>query len=77
MQINSSAFQTGVNGFKKAEQKLNEAAETIAKSNTTDNNVDITEAAVDLVTAEIDAKANAKSIEAASNTIGSLLDIKV
>lgn len=82
MQVND-ALNIGVQGFQQAQGSLNDAATRIAGQQVTDassqsiDRNDLTTAVVDLKVAEHDAKANAKVIEAASNTLGTLLDIEV
>ena len=71
---NNSALLTGVQGFTKAKQQMQEAANTIA---TGDQVTDLTQPIVDLKVSELNAKANAKVIETAAETSGFLLDIKV
>ncbi len=82
MQVNN-AINTAVQGFQDAQSRANKAAQDIASQNvqdSTENSVDAADLATSLVelkTAEIDAKANAKVIEAATSVLGSILDISV
>jgi len=77
-----SILNTGVEGFQRATEKANQAATEIASSSVRDasteavSNKDLTQSLVDLKVAELDAKANAKVIETASDLIGSIIDIK-
>ena len=80
MQVNS-AINSGLEGFQKAKSRMNEAAQSIASQNVTDaskegiNNKDLTNSLIDLKTAEIDAKANIKVVQAASDVLGTILDV--
>ena len=82
MQINN-VLNTGVQGFQEATSRANQAAQEIASQNVTDstkesiNTNDLTNSLVDLKVAELDAKANAKVIQTATELVGSLLDITV
>jgi len=82
MQVNS-ALNTGLQGFQEAQSRLSQAAQEIASQSVKDSTEDsidtndLTSSLVDLKVAEIDAKANAKVIQTASDVLGTLLDIKV
>jgi len=82
MQINS-ALNTGLQGFQDAQSRVNQAAQDIASQGVKDSTVDsidtkdLTSSLVDLKVAEIDAKANAKVVQTASDVLGTLLDIEV
>ncbi len=77
----TSLLNTGVQGFQNATSRANQAAHEIATQSVTDstkdsvNTQDLTESLVDLKTAEIDARANVKVIQSASDLIGTLLDV--
>lgn len=74
MKIGNNAMMTGVQGFNAAKQRMQEAANTIASGDQTDN---LTTPLIDLKQSELDAKANAKVIETAARTSDFLIDIKV
>ena len=82
MQINS-ALNAGLQGFQDAQSRVNQAAQDIASQSVKDSTVDsidtkdLTSSLVDLKVAEIDAKANAKVVQTASDVLGTLLDIEV
>ncbi len=89
MQINNvqeSALNIGLKGFQDAQSRVNEAAHQIASQSVIDssassssssvNQNDLTTSLIDLKVAELDAKANVKVIQTASDLIGSLLDIR-
>ncbi len=81
MQINN-ILNTGVQGFQDATARATKAASEIASQTVTNsaeqsiNQNDLTTSLVDLKVAELDAKANVKVIQTASELLGSLLDIK-
>lgn len=75
MNINS-AFDNGVTGIFRAQELASSASQKIAQAGTTNPDQDLVQPAVDLKRAEIATAANAKSIETANKTIGSLLDIR-
>ena len=81
MQIDN-ILNTGVQGFQDATRRAGEAAQDIASQSVKDassesiNQNDLTSSLVDLKVAELDAKANAKVIESASDLVGTLLDVK-
>lgn len=80
MQVNN-ILATGIQGYQNATQRAGEAAQSIASQSVKDSTTqaidqkDLTTSLVDLKSAEIDARANAKVIESASDLIGSLLDV--
>ena len=85
MQINNvqgNALNIGLKGYQNAQSRVNDAAQQIASQSVTDsssssiNQTDLTTSLVDLKVAELDAKANVKVIQTASELIGSLLDIR-
>jgi len=77
-----SALTIGVQGFQNAQNRANQAAQEIATQSVTNastesiNTNDLVTSLVDLKVAEVDAQANAKVIETASDILGTLLDIK-
>lgn len=81
MQVNS-ALNTALQGFQEAQSRVNQAAQDIASQSVTDSTVDsidtndLVTSLVELKVAEIDAKANAKVIQTASDILGTLLDIE-
>ncbi|MEM9101612.1 MAG: hypothetical protein AAGB12_04760 [Pseudomonadota bacterium] len=83
MEISGNVLTNGVKGFNAAKKQMAEASHTIATSSTQSSNGgvavsanELTNAVIDLLVSENAAKANAKSIETGSETIGTLLDIK-
>lgn len=78
-----SALNSGLQGFQSAQNRVSQAAQDIASQSLTDASVegintnDIVNSLVDLKVAEVDAQANAKVIETASDVLGTLLDIEV
>lgn len=82
MQIND-ALNTGVQGFQNAQSRATQAATEIASQSAartpeqTEQNNQLVNSLVELKTAEIDANANAKVIQTASDVLGSIIDIKV
>ncbi len=78
------AIANGVTGFQRATELANNASQRIvdATTRTEEENrtnaveEDVVRPIVDLKQAEIAAKANAKSIEVGSKTLGSILDIR-
>lgn len=77
MPINS-VLGSGLQGVQKGFSTVNQAAERIAKVDTSDNpSGDLTEAAVSLQQGKQQVQASAKVLQTANDTIGSLIDIKV
>jgi len=88
--LQNNALNIGLQGFQDAQSRVAAAAQEIAShsvkdpsitanssSNSTSiNQNDLTTSLVDLKVAELDAKANVKVIQTASDLIGSLLDIR-
>lgn len=80
MQINNT-LNTAVQGFQEASARAGQAAQNIAAQNVDDARVEsidqegLTRSLVDLKVAELDAQANAKVIQTASDLVGSLLDV--
>lgn len=78
-----SILNTGIQGFQQATQRASQAAQEIASQSVTDATQDslevndLTSSLVDLKAAELDALANGRVIETASDLIGTLLDITV
>jgi hypothetical protein len=78
------AIANGVTGFQRATELASNASQRIVDATTRteqENRVnapeeDVVQPIVDLKRAEIAAKANAKSIEVGSKTLGALLDIR-
>ncbi len=76
-----NALNIGLQGFQEASRDVTEAAQNIASQSVSDasvesiNQTDLVESLVDLKVAELDARANAKVIETASNLVGTLLDV--
>ena len=77
MPINS-VLGSGLQGVQKGFGTMNQAAERIAKVDTSaDPSGDLTESAVSLQQGKLQVQASAKVIQTAADTIGSLIDIKV
>ena len=82
MQINN-ALNTGVQGFHNAQSRATEAATEIASQSVekspeqAEQPKELTTSLIELKTAEIDANANAKVIQTASDVLGSIIDIEV
>jgi len=82
MQINN-ALNIGVQGFQNAQSRATEAATEIASQSVAktpeqaEQTKDLTNSLIELKTAEIDANANAKVIQTASDVLGSIIDIEV
>jgi len=80
MQVNN-LISSGVQGFQDATSRANEAAQEIASQVVNDSSEDsvdqkdLVNSLVDLKVAEIDAQANAKVLQTASDLVGSLLDV--
>lgn len=70
------AFQSGLAGIQTGLQSLNRNAAKIASADTLSGG-DITEPLVNMIRDELQVKASAKVIEASSNVVSSILDIKV
>jgi len=77
------SLNIGVQGFQNAQLRAQEASLSIASQSIKDASIesidqkDLVTSLVDLKSAEIDAQANAKVIQTASDILGTLLDIKV
>lgn len=71
-----SVLNTGVRGVQSGFQRAETAAQSIASA-ATGEEVDLSEAAVDLIRSENQVKASARVIEVADRTIGSIIDIEV
>lgn len=80
--LTNNALNIGLQGFQDAQSRVNDAAHNIASQKVTDssensiNQNDLATSLVDLKVAELDAKANVKVIQTASELVGSLLDIR-
>lgn len=79
MQINGSAFQNGVTGFQTSQNNLSQASRNVAHASTTDaskaGSSAIQDGLVDATTSKLEAQANAKVLETANQTLGSIIDI--
>ena len=74
------ALSAGLAGIQKGEQQVTQAAQQVASANTTrpvTPNEDVADALVDQKQGQRQVEASAKVVEAYSQTIGSLVDIKV
>jgi hypothetical protein len=69
--------QAGLQGLRNSLDRAQDAANRIVKATTTSDGSlqDVTEAVVDLKSAELGAKASARVVETANRTTGSLIDI--
>jgi len=79
MQINGSAFQNGITGFQTSQNNLSQASSKVAhasteKANRADSSA-IQDGLVDATTSKLEAQANAKVLETANKTLGSIIDI--
>ncbi|MFQ2224632.1 flagellar biosynthesis protein FlgE [Aeromonas enteropelogenes] len=73
-----SAFNSGVQGFQRAEQIADRASSQIARLNTpSGDRVQVTDELVNLKVAEIQAGASTKVMQTASDMMGTLIDIRV
>lgn len=73
-----SAFNSGVQGFQRAEQIADRASSQIARLNTPNGDqVQVTDELVNLKVAEIQAGASTKVMQTASDMMGTLIDIRV
>ncbi|WP_421207780.1 flagellar biosynthesis protein FlgE [Aeromonas enteropelogenes] len=73
-----SAFNSGVQGFQRAEQIADRASSQIARLNTPNSDqVQVTDELVNLKVAEIQAGASTKVMQTASDMMGTLIDIRV
>ncbi|MFG0832892.1 flagellar biosynthesis protein FlgE [Aeromonas bivalvium] len=81
MQIDS-AFTTGLQGYQRAEQRVDDASTAIARATLAPSEPqaapgEITEELIHLKLGELQAGASAKVIQTASDMLGSLIDIRV
>jgi flagellar hook-associated protein FlgK len=81
MQIDS-AFTTGLQGYQRAEQRVDQASEAIASVNVARPEpeaapVTLTDELINLKIGELQAGASARVIQTASDMLGSLIDIRV
>ena len=73
-----SAFNSGVQGFQRAEQIADRASGQIARLNTPGGDqVQVTDELVSLKMAELQAGASTKVMQTASDMMGTLIDIRV
>ncbi|MGY3926953.1 flagellar basal body rod C-terminal domain-containing protein [Aeromonas simiae] len=73
-----SAMTSGVMGYQRAEQRVAESSDAIARLNTPEGDkVNVTDELVNLKVGELEAGANAKVIKTASDMMGTLIDIRV
>ncbi|ADZ90518.1 hypothetical protein [Marinomonas mediterranea] len=80
MQINSSAFSNSLTGLQRSQSNLDNASSKVANAanpDTTNSSKNIQDGLIEATTSELEAQANVKVLEAANNTIGSLIDITV
>ncbi len=68
-------LNTGLQGVREGLQRANDAATRIAGSGATGDLQSLTEAVVDLRAAELQVKVSAKVIDAAGQTLGTLIDV--
>ena len=73
-----SAFNSGVQGFQRAEQIADKASNQIARLNTpSGDQVQVPDELVNLKSAELQAGASVKVMKTASDMMGTLIDIRV
>lgn len=72
-----TAFQSGLSGIKSGLQSLNANAAKIASAGSLESSDDITLPLVNMISDKQQVQASAKVIQASSDMIGSILDIKV
>lgn len=73
-----SVLNNGVTGIQKGLSNMNKASAEIAQVATAeDPAMDLTESAVSLLQSKLQVEANAKVLQTASDTMGSIIDIKV
>lgn len=88
MQINNSSFLYGQQGFQRSQDRLDQASQKVADASkqtlSSDQTKDsglygspIQDGLIEAKSSELDAKANAKVIEASDKAIGRLIDISV
>ena len=80
MIIQNSTFASALTGIQRGMNRLNQAANDIARAGTTNQEadvIDITKGLVEAKQAEMDVKASAFTIKVADAVVGSLLDIRV
>ncbi|NOQ94036.1 MAG: hypothetical protein GQ547_05285 [Methylophaga sp.] len=70
------ALQSGISGIQSGMQSLNRNAAKIADANAIQSGADLTEPLVNMLLDKQQIQASAKVVEASSNMIGSILDIK-
>ena len=79
MQINGSAFQHGITGFTTSQANLGEASNSVAQASMTGahntNTASIQDGLVAATSSKLDAQANAKVLETANKTLGTIIDI--
>ncbi len=72
-----SILNNGVMGIQKGFSQLNKASANIAQVSVSEDPMkDLTDSAVDLLQGKVQVQASAKVLQTASDTIGSLIDIK-
>ncbi|WP_426414923.1 hypothetical protein [Aestuariirhabdus sp. LZHN29] len=69
-----SAFNSGLAGIQAGQQNMNRAAQEIAEAGTTRPQGDIASPLVELKTSQRQIEASTKSIKAADEALGSLID---
>lgn len=73
-----SILNNGVAGIQKGLNNMNKASAEIAQLSVSDDPAaDLTKSAVSLLESKVQVEANAKVLETASKTIGSIIDITV
>ncbi|QNF16597.1 flagellar biosynthesis protein FlgE [Aeromonas jandaei] len=73
-----SAFNSGLQGFQRAEQVADRASGQLARLNTpSGGQVQVPDELVNLKSAELQAGASAKVMKTASDMMGTLIDIRV
>ncbi|MCL6414935.1 hypothetical protein MIB92_04680 [Aestuariirhabdus sp. Z084] len=69
-----SAFSSGLSGIQAGQKNMRNAAQDIAEAGTTKPNADVASPLVELKTSQIQIEASTKSVKAADEALGSLID---
>ena len=74
--VSSNAFSTALAGLQQAQNQMDQAAASIANPEVAADVVSLTEAAISMKMAEVAFKANAQSMNAVDEMLGTLIDTK-
>ncbi len=80
MIVQNSTYSSALSGVQRGMNRLNQAANDIARSGTTDQKadvIDVTKGLVEAKQAENDVEASLFTIKVADTMVGSLLDIRI